>query len=517
MQASLLAQMPPQKKNKAEYFAEWDAWAQSSASGENRSEAIRRMKAWLEVDQPDAELELMNLGLTSLPEHLPASLQKLNVCINELASLPENLPSSLQELDVSGNELTRLPEHLPSSLRKLNVSDNHLRSLPENLPSSLQELDVGYNELTSLPENLPASLRSFNVSHNQLRSLPENITTRLGQDCEIELGGNPFSERVRNHLNNIANAAGYNGPRFSFSMAATSGDTPARPLEDAVSDWYGEGEREAVKKRWSDFANETNADEFSKFLDRLRDTVNYGNPQFRQSVIEWLSHLESHPPLRHRTFGIAYGSTTSCEDRVSLTLNRMKKERVADDVENGQYDKRLPELISLARGMFRLDQLDKIAQKKVASLRFVDEIEVYLAYQVKLREKLDLPLDTPDMRFFGVSWVTQEDLNKAEEDVKAMEKQDFLHYLSTEWKPWQSVLQRCHKEKYDEAQTKLVEAMDDEFSTRLSARLKEAGLENNADAQRNAGAQLLKEMTWETNDGLTKEFLSGQNLLHLLE
>ena len=590
-------------------------------------EAVNRMKAWLEAGQPDAKLDLCGLNLTSLPEHLPDSLQKLNVNENaltslpknlpdslrqllavdnaltslpehlpaslqvlsvsfneELTSLPENLPDSLQELYVIGNALTslpnnlppslrellaadnaliNLPEHLPASLQVLSVGDNEeltslpenlpdslqelyaanigmtrlpenlpaslqmlsvsgneeLTSLPENLPDSLQELDVSDSALTRLPENLPPSLRELNLANNLLRSLPENITTRLGQDheCEIELGGNPFSERVRNRLNNITNAAGYRGPRFSFSMAGNSRDTPARPLADAVSDWYGEGDKEAVHKRWSDFANEEEAAAFSKFVDRLRGTVNYGNPQFRQSVTEWLSHLESYPPLRQATFKIAFESTTSCEDRVSLTLNEMKKARLAADVENGQYDKRVPELISLARGMFRLDQLEKIARAKVNSLSFVDEIEVYLAYQVKLREKLDLPLDTPDMRFFGVSWVTAEDLNKAEADVKAMEKQDFLHYLSTDWAPWQSVLQRWNQEKYDEAKTKLVEAMDEEFSERLSARLKEAGLENNADAQRNAGSQLLKEMTWEINDGLTKEFLSSQGLSHLLE
>ena len=62
----------------------------------------------------------------------------INCKYNKLTSLPEHLPNSLQILDCSNNNLTSLPENLLNSLQKLLCSDNKLTSLPENLPYSLQ-------------------------------------------------------------------------------------------------------------------------------------------------------------------------------------------------------------------------------------------------------------------------------------------------------------------------------------------------------------------------------------------
>ena len=42
----------------------------------------------------------------------------IDCCNNELTSLPEHLPNSLQKLDCGSNESTSLPEHLPDSLQK---------------------------------------------------------------------------------------------------------------------------------------------------------------------------------------------------------------------------------------------------------------------------------------------------------------------------------------------------------------------------------------------------------------
>ena len=83
---------------------------------------------------------------------------------NQLTSLPEYLPNSLQKLYCFRNELTSLP-NLPNSLQKIECDDNQLTSLPEHLPNSLQKLDCYYNKLTSLPEHLPNSLQILKCSN----------------------------------------------------------------------------------------------------------------------------------------------------------------------------------------------------------------------------------------------------------------------------------------------------------------------------------------------------------------
>ena len=175
--------------------------------------------------------------------------------------------------------------------------------------------------------------------------------------------------------------------------------------------------------------------EFSLFLDKLALSIIGRNPAFRMTFQSWLREMVAHPALRAHLFAVAQGATASCQDRVMLTANDMAKARLLFQVERGDYDQRLPELIAIARTMFRLEKLEAIARKKAASLMFVDEIEVYLAYQVKLCAPLRLPLVVDEMAYFKVSGVSDNDLLAAEATVKELENREFKDFLLT-WTPW---------------------------------------------------------------------------------
>ncbi|EGO6711284.1 hypothetical protein GSM91_16690 [Escherichia coli] len=147
----------------------WRAWAKVNAPGENRAEALSRVKAYICNRASALELELANLMLTSLPE-LPAGLEKLDVSGNQLCSLPV-LPTGLEELYVRRNLLDSLPV-LPDGLKKLDVSRNRLCSLPV-LPAGLKHLNVGGNNLfMSTGLELPTGLEELDVRRNWLDSLP---------------------------------------------------------------------------------------------------------------------------------------------------------------------------------------------------------------------------------------------------------------------------------------------------------------------------------------------------------
>jgi hypothetical protein len=333
----------------------------------------------------------------------------------------------------------------------------------------------------------------------------------------VSLSNNPIPEDVRQHVNDLMNTADYLGPNIIFSIEVETHTERSRPLPEAVADWYAMEDRQVMRQTWEGFANEPGADDFSRFLDRLSHTINSDDSQFGHTTSTWLTHLSTHTELRKASFLISNEAATQCEDRVSLTLNEMKKARLASDVESGLYDNRLPDLIALARGMFRLDHLEKIARAKVSALRQQDEIGVYLAYQVKLRTALELPIETANMRFFDDSRLTKEDLDSATKSVQAAEEKEFLSYLSTHWKPWQSVLTRLHGDAYNEAHTRLVTQLaGDEFTGLLEARLKPVGLENDSEAQIIVGAQLSSEIAEEINRELTCDFLRKMGLSHLI-
>lgn len=177
-----------------------DAWADEAhqEKDEDRHEAVRRIKAWVQAGDVNAWLNLSSLRLTALPADLPTGLQWLDVGENQLANLPDSLPAGLLAFKADGNQLT---------------------SLPDALPAPLQTLDVSCNRLASIPDNLPKGLRVLNTSYNQLISISETLLTQLDSECMVYLEGNPFSERAQTHLATALFAADYAGPKIRFDVS----------------------------------------------------------------------------------------------------------------------------------------------------------------------------------------------------------------------------------------------------------------------------------------------------------
>ncbi len=149
----------------------------------------------------------------------------------------------------------------------------------------------------------------------------------------------------------------------------------------------------------------------------------------------------------------------------------------------------------------RLEALDEIARDRVNSLVSgnpnVDDIEVYLAYQHRLREPLELSHIAPDMRFLAVSHVSEDDAAEALDLVREREANQFTDYMATRWQPWETVLRRIAPEEHAAMQDRLIEAMGEEFQSRLDQRLAERGLLGDPDAERVLGAQVRNEIAGE--------------------
>ncbi|EFO7821391.1 type III secretion system effector E3 ubiquitin transferase SspH1 [Salmonella enterica] len=445
------------------------------------------------------ELEVSgNLQLTSLPS-LPQGLQKLRAYNNWLASLP-TLPPGLGDLAVSNNQLTSLPE-MPPALRELRVSGNNLTSLPA-LPSGLQKLWAYNNRLTSLPEMSPG-LQELDVSHNQLTRLPQSLTG-LSSAARVYLDGNPLSVRTLQALRDII---GHSGIRIHFDMAGLSVPREARALHLAVADWLTsarEGEA-AQADRWQAFGLEDNAAAFSLVLDRLRETENFKKDAgFKAQISSWLKQLAEDAALRAKTFAMATEATSTCEDRVTHALHQMNNVQLVHNAEKGEYDNNLQGLVSTGREMFRLATLEQIAREKAGTLALVDDVEVYLAFQNKLKESLELTSVTSEMRFFDVSGVTVSDLQAAELQVKTAENSGFSKWI-LQWGPLHSVLERKVPERFNALREKQISDYEDTYRKLYDEVLKSSGLVDDTDAERTIGVSAM--------DSAKKEFLDGLRAL----
>ncbi|HAU3348304.1 TPA: E3 ubiquitin--protein ligase [Salmonella enterica subsp. houtenae] len=526
----------------AEYDAVWSEWERAAPAEESpgRAATVQKMRDCL--NNSSRVLNVGGAGLTTLPDRLPPHITTLVIPDNHLTSLPP-LPPGLQVLTVSGNQLTSLPT-LPPGLQVLTVDGNpHLTSLPA-LPPELQDLSVSDNRLTSLPvlppglqtlsvdgnphltrlPALPPGLQTLFVSNNpqltrlpelpselqwlfarncQLTRLPESIRG-LPSSARVSLERNPLSERTLQTLWDITSAPDYSGPTIQFDMAGPSVPREARALHLAVADWLTpvpEGEP-APADRWQMFGQEDNATAFSLLLDRLSETENFKKDAgFKAQISSWLTELAEDEELRARTFVMATEATSSCEDRVTFFLHQMRNVQLVHNAEKGEYDDNLAALVATGRVMFRLEKLEQIAREKVRTLAFVDEIEVCLGYQNKLKKSLGLTSVTAEMRFFDVSGVTVTDLQAAELQVKAAEKSEFREWI-LQWGPLHSVLERKAPERVNALREKQISDYEETYRMLSDTELKPSGLVGNTDAERIIGARAMENAKKAFLDGL---------------
>lgn len=464
----------------AEYDAVWSKWERDAPAGESpgRAAVVQEMRDCLNNGNP--VLNVGASGLTTLPDRLPPHITTLVIPDNNLTSLPE-LPEGLRELEVSGNlQLTSLPS-LPQGLQKLWAYNNWLASLP-TLPPGLGDLAVSNNQLTSLPQSL----------------------TGLSSAARVYLDGNPLSVRTLQALRDII---GHSGIRIHFDMAGPSVPREARALHLAVADWLTsarEGEA-AQADRWQAFGLEDNAAAFSLVLDRLRETENFKKDAgFKAQISSWLTQLAEDAALRAKTFAMATEATSTCEDRVTHALHQMNNVQLVHNAEKGEYDNNLQGLVSTGREMFRLATLEQIAREKAGTLALVDDVEVYLAFQNKLKESLELTSVTSEMRFFDVSGVTVSDLQAAELQVKTAENSGFSKWI-LQWGPLHSVLERKVPERFNALREKQISDYEDTYRKLYDEVLKSSGLVDDTDAERTIGVSAM--------DSAKKEFLDGLRAL----
>ncbi len=515
---------------------------------------------------------LSDHNLDSVPHDLPSNLQELILSNNPLTAPINHLPRQLLSLDISHTGQSRLPDELPPNLQRLRADGNRLMTISEDSlntlirmgpsatidlcnnplsPQTLERLEQLQNSPTyrgprftlneqdrgrffgpevpvtqpSAPARAheppaPADIGTQNVVNDVLSQLdPETAAGLLDIRRTAAGAGHPISDRllinmVLDRMPQVQAQADRQPAVQAVPVVPAVRAAPWTGLAAAVSVWRPEPQSSIAPTpgRWQEFCAEPNATAFSIFLARLSTTVNANTSPFRNSVSEWLHHLETNSQLRSDTFTMSVGATASCGDRIFHAFNDMRQLRLASDVSNADYDQRLPELLTLARSMFRLGQLETIARKHAASRPGVDEIEVYLGFQVLLRKRLALPLDTADMHHPSRAEIRPEHLKQAYNRVIAAERKGFADFLANDWSPWQAVLQRQIPVQYEQAQEQLIDAMDEEFSTRLQARLQEIGLDNDPDAQRTLGPVVQAEIAREIKGPLTRDFLRSKGL-----
>lgn len=436
----------------------------------------------------ESSLNLNCHALTSLPENLRiAGHLCLNRC-SALTSLPDNLCVSG---DIDSSRCTAL-RTLPSSLRvgrNLSLVDcTALTSLPNGLCIDGDLVLRGCTSLEAIPEDLL-------VGGDLDLSWCPNITTLPSGILRW-----PVREDGRRHVINLESSGipqtiirmvvevPPNGVRFRLGLPGAAhpmvaASTDFGSLDEAVKFWlaldearssnsmagpssgcaHGESCADADSSQSSSTLPPTQlsrggaiaalggeeAAALQSFLSRLRETADYANASTRPiltgRVMALLRAIDEHSDLRERLLAQMVVALTSCGDRVILSLNDMEIEQRTMALEGKGREAH----IAFARSLLALEEVRRQADQKVRDLPGVDEIEIRLAYEIRVADALalkaatssnciELPVSTRSMLFpHCASQVTSADIDQATGAALAAAcDDDTLNAHLAVWPPW---------------------------------------------------------------------------------
>lgn len=202
----------------------------------------------------------------------------------------------------------------------------------------------------------------------------------------------------------------------------------------------------------------------------------------------------------------------------------MRVAEMAFTVEQEGHEGNLPEMLDIARQVFRIESLTEIANRKIQQIlkvnnTFNEDLEVILGLQTRLRDALHLTHVAPDMYFFRFSHLTEIDVKAAERQVQVAENSRFESWLNN-WEPWQMLLKRIDPQWYEMAiDEKYAFVNGPDFQNQLDEKfqLHQVPPEARDDASHTLGKIVLAEKTQEIFASQTRKILAAKEHSPLLE
>ena len=335
----------------------------------------------------------------------------------ELESFPEYVEGNL---NLSGCTFS-LPDNFTVS-GDLNLRDcTSLSSLPDHLTVH-GDLDLGgCTSLSSLP-NWIATLGTTSAGRTRIVNL---ASAGLSQDIIDRLRRQPAE-----------------GMQFHFDIRTNwNASDNFATIEEGIGFWKNLTVSNGPLEEQSIQIPEECQSTFLEFISRLKETAEYKNIQTQKTlasrIITVLSKMHENAEFKQEALDYMYTAITSCNDRIIKGLDEIELKALVVQAEKEGNRETLREL---GKGLMHLDALHETIRKEVIpNLTWVDEIEVILAFEIQLREKLSLPTQTQTMLFRACAGVTDERIEAVGDQILTSCEGNLDDYLST-WGPWEKYL-----------------------------------------------------------------------------
>lgn len=393
------------------------------------------------------DLGLSAMGLRSVPASFVqvfTRLRWLDLNGNRLTGLDEAIGElqGLTRLQVRHNnlEMTEATQAVLGRLTQLKLlflDDNPLREPPVvgTMPGLLN-LSLRSTGISTWPEGVFGleHLTMLDLRNNQIRHIPDAVLQSSPQIVRINritsLHGNFLDQFSLERLETYHQRTGVN-----FQVVQNlRGPHLQAPVSPAAHWLIGaDAARVAqINGYWSALAENPQSGEFFRLLNDLRSTADFSQdyPGLRARVWNMLAAANDYEGARTALFEFA-NHVDTCGDGIILVFSQLEvlvlleQAKRAGTVVGAEYA-----LINLARGLSRLDAVERIAlgdiaERRAAGLR-VDDVEVRLAYRIGLAERLDLPGQPQSMLFERMANVTAAQLDSAATEVLEGETPEFM-------------------------------------------------------------------------------------------
>ncbi|NWD49622.1 NEL-type E3 ubiquitin ligase domain-containing protein, partial [Pseudomonas gingeri] len=373
-------------------------------------------------------------------------LRWLSMGFNHLSSLPEELGSmsELAHLHLPGNQIVLNAEASAvlarlTRLKFLNLSDNPLFLPPDvSQMSELESLLLRHAELDRWPVGLSGlrNLQRVDLRDNRISTIPEAVYSGPASINRVtHLHDNPpLSAEGMRRLQRYERETGIN-----FGI-----DTPGRQRPHAVRrtpslrecdhwlDAVPAEQKIPKEQQWQLLYRQQGSEDFFKLLADLTGTAEYREARQDLSLRVWqvVDAASQYTELREELF-VSASHPQTCSDGAELVFSDMEVRVLVNQARAmaaGTPAATELNLLRLARGLWRLDEVEALAQAdiearlKVAGAARVDPVEVRLAYRIGLKERLRLPGQPGHMTFTELARVTEQDLDRAHARVLAQEQ-----------------------------------------------------------------------------------------------
>jgi len=384
---------------------------------------------------PSRMIVLETLELVDLPllETLPMDLNAQSISIlrcEAFCTLGEAfmLQGSLFLEDLPNLQELPADMHVGGSCTLKNLTK--IASLPKRMQVGGDLALVSCQELSKLPDGVYVTGDISIQNCMAITDLPISMVELRGA---VSLFNTGISDERVIKLQDMAH------PNLAFFVDREMPD-PFESIKEAVEFWYEEDEERAgyliemLEARIPEFY----VSDLLLFLSKMRVTKEFFleevRPGLKNRVSEALTILAEDSSSREEVLIMISDSLNTCGDKIAWTLSQIAiLSRVVKARGDGEA------LRQLGRGMMRLMIVHEHVRAKLDEIRHdsrLDDVCVYLRFEIALRDELQLPVSAQAMLFPKYVKVFENDIDEARRAALTPSEEEFEKWLET-WPEWQ--------------------------------------------------------------------------------